>query len=232
MKIKEIGKRGLLFTFSELLEMGCTTNVYVIIGNKYIFICDTYLGPVYMEEIKNYICSRISQAKLRNIADGGKVDKPFVIFNSHSDWDHVWGNSAFSSSVITAHEKCRENMEVKWEEAYLKYQKFAKGMVEKVLPDLTFTRELDFPDEGIKFFYTPGHTRDSASCLDVKEKILFAGDNVEAPHPYFQPEDKNVFISTLKKYLDMDLKQIIPGHGEPCGKEMVRTNIEYIKSSD
>ncbi len=212
MKVKKIGQRGYLFTFDELLEMGCTTNVYAIIGASYVFICDTYLGPDYMNEIKEYLST-----------------KQVIIFNSHSDWDHIWGNSAFNSPII-AHQKCLENIDQRWEEGYQKYNKFAKGEVQKVLPTITFTEELSFPEEGIKFFYTPGHTRGSASCLDLQEKILFAGDNVEAPHPYFQTSDRERYLSTMRSYLELELDLIIPGHGEPCGKELIRENIKYIKS--
>jgi glyoxylase-like metal-dependent hydrolase (beta-lactamase superfamily II) len=219
MEVKKIGRRRYLFTFDDLLEMGCPTNVYVIIGNSYIFICDTYLGPDYMVEVKEYIYK-----------DKGVRQLPIIVFNSHSDWDHIWGNSAFSSSIIIAHQKCRENIDLEWEKGYQKHHKYAKGLVQKVLPNLTFTGELTFPEEGIKFFYTPGHTRDSASCLDIQEKILFVGDNVEAPHPYFQTADRGLYLSTLNSYLEMDLDWIIPGHGEPCGKDLVIENIEYIKT--
>ena len=45
MKVTEVGKRGVVFTFDDLSteEMDAPTNVYVIIGEKYIFICDNFI---------------------------------------------------------------------------------------------------------------------------------------------------------------------------------------------
>lgn len=217
MQIREVGSRGVLFTFDDLstTEYDCTTNVYLIDGNHHIFICDTYLGPAVMEKIVDYI-----QANLEW--------KPIVVFNSHRDWDHIWGNCYFHYTPIIAHQSCREMIIRDGEIGLKEHQEMQQGDVEIVLPNLTFDKRINFPEDGVEFYYTPGHTIDSASCLDQVDKILFAGDNVEEPHPYLQYDNLDRYITTLKEYLELDIEAIIPGHGEISDKDLVKRNIAYI----
>ena len=91
MAIRQMGERGFLYTFDDDIS------VYLIAGSKGTIICDTHLGPASMEEVRDFLVSR-------NEPD------PVMVFNSHSDWDHIWGNCAFPGSCIIAHETCRQRM--------------------------------------------------------------------------------------------------------------------------
>ncbi|MCK4259594.1 MAG: MBL fold metallo-hydrolase [Halanaerobiales bacterium] len=219
MQIKKVGKRGTLFTFYDLLEseFECTTNVYLINGNKYIFICDTFLGPESMREVNNYIDSNIGE-------------KPIIIFNSHSDWDHIWGNCFFSSSIIISHQLCREMVEEEGERYLKKYEQFYRGKVKIVLPNVTFQDKISFPEEGIEFYYSPGHTIDSCTCYDMVDQILYVGDNVEDPIPYLSSNLMDEYQSSMVEYINKDVKLIIPGHGDVTTKELVKRNINYIQN--
>ena len=72
MKVQEIGTRGLLFTFDDPYK----TNLYAMNGEKFLFICDTFLGPDSMNEV-------IVELKKK-----GFFPKPVIVFNSHHDYDH------------------------------------------------------------------------------------------------------------------------------------------------
>ncbi|MBW4829012.1 MAG: MBL fold metallo-hydrolase [Clostridiaceae bacterium] len=74
MNIKKVRNRGILFTFHDL---GIPTNVYAIYGEHYTYIIDTYLGPDIIKLVG---------------------DKPIIVVNTHSHWDHVWENSLYFSS--------------------------------------------------------------------------------------------------------------------------------------
>ena len=76
MLIQKIGERGVIFTYEDDIT------IYLIIGDHQYILCDTHLGPLSMNVIKEYITKRLP-------------DKEIVVFNSHSDWDHIWGNCAF-----------------------------------------------------------------------------------------------------------------------------------------
>ncbi|MFX0115916.1 MAG: MBL fold metallo-hydrolase [Candidatus Hodarchaeota archaeon] len=218
MKIQKIGARGAVFSFYHDY-IGDTTNVYVIQGSKHIFLCDTFLGPIPMNKVLNYL----QRSDL--------LSKPIVVFNSHSHWDHHWGNCSFQSSLILSHEQCRENIATEEAKTLLKLKEHQQGRVEIIPPNAVFAKRILFPEEQVEFFHTPGHTADSASCLDQRDRVLFAADNIERPFPYLYEADLNCYIKTLEGYLTSEIKAYIPGHGEICfDKTMIQENLEYLRS--
>ncbi|KEH97733.1 MBL fold metallo-hydrolase [Clostridium massiliodielmoense] len=219
MKINKISSRGYVFTFSELenTEFNCTTNVYLIDGYKHFFICDTFLGPKYMKKIIKFIEENLES-------------KPIIVFNSHSDWDHIWGNCYFKNNFIISHVRCRENIKKNGQIELKKYSKFHDEDVKIVLPNITFKKGLNFNEDMVEFFYSPGHTECSASCFDEKDNVLFVGDNVESPKPYLTCNNKKDYEETLKKYIKINAEIIIPGHGFITDNDLIVKNLEYIKS--
>jgi len=213
MKVQEIGSRGVLFTFYEM--DGYPTNVFVIRGEHHTFFCDTFLGPECMEEVKHYMTYQYGE-------------NPYIIFNSHYHWDHVWGNCAFDPAVILAHSLCRELMEEKGQRELEEHEEYKAGDVELILPAITFTEQIVFCEDEVEFFYSPGHTVDSASCFDRKDKILFVGDNVEVPIPYLFSKDLQAYEETLKKYMIMEYEMMILGHGSLPDRSLIEENLAYI----
>ncbi len=220
MDIKKVGKRGLLFTFFELKnsDYDCVTNVYVINGNNQFFICDTYLGPFYMKKIKTYLETHFGKKK-------------YVVFNSHSHWDHIWGNSEFRDDMIIAHVTCRESI-IKDGVEDLKHhiRAFAKDDIEIIVPNVTFDGKLILDEEGIEFFYSPGHSADSASCYDHIDQVLFVGDNVDEPIPSFMCwHDLERYRDTLNQYIEIDASIIVQSHGDVTTNAIVKQNITYLE---
>ncbi|OEF99755.1 hypothetical protein BHF71_07595 [Vulcanibacillus modesticaldus] len=212
MKIKSLGPRSIVISFPELDQI----NLLAIYGEKFTYLCDTYLGPDPMEQLK-----KVFRRDGRN--------QPIIVFNSHWDWDHIWGNCAFADSMIIAHKKCRENLEKGFWSELNKNKQYARGEVKPVFPNILFEKRLTFMEDGVEFFYSPGHTADSASCYDKKENILYVGDNVEFPIPYIQDKDLKHYINTLKMYLNLNPRYIITGHGENASIELIKSNLEYVK---
>lgn len=213
MNVKKVKNRGILFTFHDL---GIPTNVYIIQGERYIYIIDTYLGPDIMKSVNQYIVDLFG-------------DKQIIVVNTHSHWDHVWGNSLYSSSFIIAHEKCKKYMQQHGIEALEEYGKYRKGEVIITYPNLTFTNKIFFEEDSVLIYHTPGHTDDGISVLDMKDKVLFAGDNLERPIPYLMSKDLNQYMSTLENYLKIDADIIIGGHTDCEDKDLVRDNLDYVK---
>jgi len=211
MKIQRLGSRGIIFSFPELDQV----NLVAIFGEQYTYLCDTYIGPEPMEEIKNFFLEE-------------KRKQPIVVFNSHWDWDHVWGNCAFPESIILSHKYCRENLEEGFWSELERNKNYIRGDVKPQFPNVVFSDEIVFIEDQIKFFHTPGHTNDSSSCYDWKEDILYVGDNVEYPFPYVSHPDVNQFIYTLEKYIQLNPKHIITGHGKAGSLGLVRENIQYL----
>lgn len=219
MRVQKVKTRGYLFTFDDLIEeYKCETSIYAINSNKYIFICDTYLGPRIMEKIAEYLKEACGE-------------KPVVVFNSHSDWDHVWGNCYFQNELIISHRLCRERIERTGAESLeILLSRYQRGAVRLVSPNLIFEHEICFPDEGVRFFYTPGHTVDSASCFDEFDVVVYAGDNIESPNPYIQWDNLKEYKTTLENYMEMGCEVFISAHSGLVDKDIINENIKYIKS--
>ncbi|TFF67029.1 MBL fold metallo-hydrolase [Candidatus Thorarchaeota archaeon] len=213
MQVTEVSERGLLFTFGDPY----TGNVYVITGESSLFICDTYCGPDPMRDVM----TRLSK----------KYDLPsrVIVFNSHADYDHVWGNCYFEGQLIVGHELCRERIIQEWDEVLEKHLEHQRGNVIRLPPNITFKERVRFEEEEVEFFHTPGHTRDSSSCFDRRDNILFVGDNIESPIPYINMMNIEDYRTTLGRYLNSDAEMILAGHDPPQDNtELVRSNLDYV----
>lgn len=109
------------------------------------------------------------------------------------------------------------------------FGKYRKGEVIITYPNLTFTDKIFFEEDDVLIYHTPGHTDDGISILDMEDKILFAGDNLERPIPYLMSKDLNQYMSTLESYLKIDADIIIGGHTDCEDKDLVRDNLDYVK---
>ena len=215
MKAQRIGSRGLLFSFKDPF----LTNVYVIMGTERVYVLDTFLGTESMEIVK------------QTIEDEGFKNQPLVVFNSHGDYDHYWGNAAFDQGFIIGHEHCRARILTEGEASLIEYKDHKRGEVIIKAPSTVFSDKLSFPDDGLTFFHSPGHTSDSTSCFDEEDKVLFVGDNVETPLPHVYNTDVSQFCKTLKSYLEIDWDVMIASHAPPLyDKTLLKRNIEYLES--
>ncbi len=214
MKTYSVSERGHIFEFDDPFM----ANVYVILGDTTVFICDTYCGPESMVSVADHINKQ------------GHAEKPKVIFISHADYDHYWGNCHFPNAVILGHMLAYDRVLREGTNTLEKYHNHAKGDVIIVPPNTLFETRLLFVDEGIEFFHTPGHTMDSCSCYDRRDKVLFVGDNVEAPLPYVNHLDIDKYIDTLEHYLELQWKAFVAGH-DPVQRdaELIKQNIVYLK---
>ncbi len=213
MKVERVGSRGYMFTWDDPYR----TNVYAINGDKHLFICDTFLGIEPMEEVLKHLRAE-------------EINKPVVVFISHMDYDHYWGNGAFKDSLIISHEHGWARIYDEFMDAQKKHESHKRGTVEAIPPRMVFKESVIFPEDGVEFFYSPGHSLDSASCMDVKDNVLFVGDNVEDPLPYFYSKDLKAYLETMRGYLERKPKIVVSGH-DPVMKNMdlIKKNIRYIE---
>jgi glyoxylase-like metal-dependent hydrolase (beta-lactamase superfamily II) len=119
---------------------------------------------------------------------------------------------------------CREAIESKWDEMMQRNKQYCDGQVEKYLPNLVFDKELYFPEDRIKIIYTPGHTMDSISVIDEKEKVVNAGDNIGDTIDEIVPSlcsEKDLYIDTLLKYREVDFDTCVSGHNVVLNKEVI-----------
>ncbi|MCE7748169.1 MAG: MBL fold metallo-hydrolase [Candidatus Heimdallarchaeota archaeon] len=215
MKVQKVGSRGYVFTFEDPYKL----NIYVINGEEHIFICDTGFGSDSVNAILDYLRTLDIHSK------------PFIVFNSHADYDHVWGNHVFKESEIIAHELSPEIFQKEGEELLEKYGEHKRGEVILTPPNRLFKEKIVFEVEGVEFYHSPGHTLESSSCFDHKEKILFVGDNIESPIPYINFLNLESYCDSLREYLTRNAEVIISGHDEVMFDEsLILENLQYLET--
>ncbi len=213
LKVTKVGIRGFVFSFDDPYLL----NIYVIEGDDHVFICDTGLGSETIEEIFTYL----KDQRIRS--------KPYIVFNSHADYDHVWGNHMFKDSQIIAHELSPGIFKKEGEKILKEYSNHKRGKVILTKPNLLFKKKLIFEKEGVEFYHSPGHTLESSSCYDKRDKVLFVGDNIESPYPYLNFLNLDDYKATLSEYLTRNVEVVVSGHDEVMyDTKLIENNLAYL----
>jgi cyclase len=151
------------------------------------------------------------------------------VVNTHHHADHVYGNYLFDEADIIASEKCREIMRKTGEKnlAEAKAQTPELAEVTLRLPNITYPEKmtLHLGDRIIRLMPLVGHTPDGIGVFIDGDKILFAGDAV-MPLPYIFWGDRVVLQETLKMIKDMNLENIVQGHGEVLLKGEINETLD------
>ncbi|WMJ76074.1 MULTISPECIES: MBL fold metallo-hydrolase [unclassified Sedimentibacter] len=208
MKVEKVKNRNFVFTYS--VPDGWDLNLHLIKGSKNNYVIDTGLGSLSVKPILEHIRGD---------------NKPVIVINTHYHWDHVWGNNSFPDSVIISHSLCREMIDSSWEKTMQRYKDLVRGEVKKLLPNITFENELNFPEDKVRIIYTPGHTIDSISVIDEEDRVLNAGDNIGDTVDDIVPNldcEREIYIKTLKKYDSIDFDVCISGHNVILGSSVTK----------
>lgn len=211
-EVKEIGERGVIFQYDD------DNLVYLIKGKKRLYLCDTHEGPESMKIVKKYI------------EENDLVNKELIVFNSHSDFDHNWGNCSFEDELIIGHKYNLERFKMRGEYDLKIKGHFQKGEVKLVYPNFTFDKKISFADDEIEFVYAPGHTVCSSVCIDKKDSVVYAGDLIEAPIPVILWDDLEQYIATLKYLQNLSNNTIIASHSGIVDLRLINNNIKYLKN--
>ncbi|TAH52892.1 MAG: MBL fold metallo-hydrolase [Chloroflexota bacterium] len=151
------------------------------------------------------------------------------VINTHYHADHVYGNYLFTEADIISSEKCREILRKSGEKNLNEAKQSTPELADVVLrlPNLTFPDKMTFQlgDRILKLVPLPGHTMDGIGIYIEGEKILFAGDAVMAlPHIYWG--DREVLINTLNQIKEMNVENIVQGHGDVLLKGEIDESID------
>ncbi len=205
-----------VFHFPELFCF----NLPVLQTETRVFVIDTFMGPLSIKDVLDYCY---------------KTKKRIYAVNTHSHFDHIWGNSAFKNCDIIAHSKCLELIMTEGEtilkDMSEKNPEMVKEHIEITPPNLIFDSELIFQDRDstVKIKYLPGHSEDSSVIMVMPENILLAGDMVEDPMPLLQGTHIDIYIKNLKYLDEMNFSMVIPSHGERHDSHLIKDNIYYLE---
>jgi len=199
----------------------------------YIEAADFNYGSVVLHKAKKAIVFDT----MKFVADAKKVKDymrdlgidHFTVVNTHWHSDHTGGNSLYQDDNIIATSKSRRRMEqnkklietggkgeIGGNPGDVDAIAFIETPFPVVYPNITFNTRLELYLEDIKveLFNIHIHTKDCLVGYLPHEKILISGDTLEAPLPLIiEVGSIPVQIENLKKLNEMDIKMIIPPHG-------------------
>ncbi len=194
-----------------------TENVYVFTSEAY---AQATAGAIITNEGTIVIDTLPFPRETREMVDflrGGSKRGIRYVINTHHHADHVYGNFLFEEADIISSERCREVMRKSGEKnlAEARQQTPELAEVKLRLPNLTFPEKmgLHLGDKVLRLMPLPGHTADGIGIYVEGDKILFAGDAV-MPLPYIFWGDRVVLQETLRALKEMNLENIVQGHGE------------------
>ena len=214
--ITKIGSRGLLYTFPAG-TFGFETSVYAVNCSDFVLLCDTHLGPLSMEPVTIAIHEQFGE-------------KPIVVFNTHADYDHIWGNCAFPDVRIISHKDTVRMIRERGKAFLDILRDYTNGIVVLTSPNETFSDNLTIPREKITLIHTPGHTCDSSSLFDEKDGVLFCGDTFEDPLPCVAWHEHAVYVDTIQKITAMNPSKIISSHSGIVTPILIEKNRHYISA--
>lgn len=166
--------------------------VIVVLGKRKIGLVDTG----FEETPVNYVFPFLQEL-------GRKPEEVDYVVNTHKDGDHVGGNKAIKEKTkakIAIHELDAETVET----------------VDVKLKDEDV---VELGERKFRVIHTPGHTPGSICLYDEKNCTLVTGDSICGERSELIRMDKEMYINSLQKLLDLDIKVLVMAHPfKPLGK--------------
>jgi cyclase len=168
-------------------------------------------------------------------------DVIYGVVNTDYHPEHFLGNAALMPTRVWGHEAAARQI-AKYKTSTLDqvasaFRKERPALAEEIAqidicpPELTVGDRvtLHLGDREVQVLYLPGHTPASLGVYLPVERILFAGDNiVNNEHPTMVHANTLAWIDTLHRIQRMEVDLLVPGAGEPCGKDAIEPLIAYI----
>ena len=176
------------------------------------------------------------------LADAKKVSSKPVkyVFDTHHHGDHAYGNSVWTEAGATTlaykgvAEEMKRNEPAAWQGSAKQRQDVRElNRSGPEPPRQTFDKPTFVLKDGsrsVEFhFFGWAHTRGDGFVYLPKEQILCTGDAV-ANGPYNYTGDGNVanWPNVIRKAQKLQVKTVLPGHGEPGGPEVLEGQAQYM----
>lgn len=199
-----------------------------IIGPEWVIVVDTLAIPSETLEMRSFI------------EDVVGVPVRYVV-NTIYHADHTFGNYFFPGATIIGHEHCRalmqENNIQTLESAKQQDAEFNK-INQIVLPDITLQNgslTIQIGKRSVEIFPAAGASPDGIAVLLKEDRVLFAGDAF-LPLPNIVEGDLEALKTTIQKFADLSLENIVQGHGDVILRGEIdnacESNIKYLDAID
>jgi glyoxylase-like metal-dependent hydrolase (beta-lactamase superfamily II) len=208
-------------------------NIGIVVGDDAVLVVDSGMGPRNGARVLDAACAK-----------GG--DRRLILTTTHFHPEHGFGAQAFSGAAHMIYNRAQLDEFRDKGQAYLEmFRTFGPAVadalegVELVEPDEVYDggeHTLDLGGRVVQFLtWGVAHTRGDQVVFLDDERILFTGDLVEERifpiYPYFPPEDADVdgsaWIDVLRQLEALEPAQVVPGHGDVGGVDVIATAREY-----
>jgi cyclase len=155
--------------------------------------------------------------------------------NTHHHGDHTNGNCLVPYATIIGHERCRQAV---LETGILRpdgvFDPVDWGALEVAAPFVTFDHRLNvYVDDllvELHHFGTAAHTTNDVVAWIPERKVLFTGDLIfNGGTPFVLMGSVAGALMVLDRLVEYDADVLVPGHGPPCGPDMIDTVGEYLR---
>ncbi len=215
---REVGPQAYSLATSPYL-----LNVGLVVGLERALVVDTGAGPRHGAAIL---------AAVRAM-----TELPLVVVNTHSHFDHFFGNAVFAAAgtgEFWAHESCAADIAATGEEQRHFTAEGEPEMASRtgdntvlVVPEQTVDEQpvtLDLGGRSVELFHLGrGHTDND--LLVGADTVVFAGDLIEeGADPAFGDAFPAEWVQTLERLIRLrhQYEIFVPGHGKPVGPDHVR----------
>ena len=213
------------------------TNAGFIIGDSWVLIIDSLRVPSFARDLIQDVRTVTS--------------KPVqYIVDTHSHWDHTWGNEVFPEATIIGHENCYAEMvdvegAKQWRDKVIAakdpWSEEARH-VNITPPNLTFetSMRLFFGGREIVLRYLGrAHTGGDIVIELPKEKLVFTGDVAQdGGVPYFGDSYPGEWPDTDSRLVELPVDRFVSGHG-PIGdhaalveaRSFIHSLVDHLKAA-
>lgn len=224
-RVKNLGwdERILVFRCAPVVD------AYAVITDRFVVVVDTLVSP------------QLTRQMMGSLEPYLQEDRQLLVVNTHSDWDHTWGNQVFAGEqpdypapLIGRRESVRF-FDTPEAQAYLQQMQERNPDLFAGLnltpPTLLFDERLhiDGGDLSLELIATPGHTIDHISVFIPEIRTLLVGDAAETPYPVARQAE---YLPQLRRTLAM-LAALEPAVALYCHApgvttaEVIHDNIAY-----
>lgn len=205
----------------KVIQVGDLVRSHLIYTENFTVVYDTLLGPLSGA----YLAERAAER-----------GKPILVVDSHSDWDHYWGNQCFTAPILglqqTAERILGDFGKAELEKKGKEHASY--GAVQLVAPTVRLQGEtvLHGGDLTLQLLHTPGHRPDHLAVYIPEIRTLLPGDAVETPFALLDESDPKNDLkqmeATLERFLSLDVDWTLCNHAPPqAGKDLVRSNLHF-----
>lgn len=214
--------RILAFQFDDLVTC------FAVISERYVVLLDTMFNSESAQQMMDHLLPYLNNKR------------QLLVINTHSDWDHCWGNQLFSGAdavypaPIIASRGCANDFRTGVCAATLAEMQTQSsdvyGEVTLIKPTLIFEQKLTIVGGDLTFELFPavGHTHDHISIYIPEIKTLFAADAAERPYPQpRKPEFMPQMRQTLAELAALETDVVLYCHADDIDAAAIHGNIAY-----